>query len=299
MTSCRTERIDASRPGARGRSDLTLRGLGTAPGGRRGRRRRVRVLGGPARGVRLELDIAREKAYWVGVYEPEAQDALARALVPGAVFYDVGAHIGFFSMLAGALGARVYAFEPMPENAARIRDNAGLNSFDVDVDVIEVAVWDSDAGIGLLPGGSSSEWRATPEASRPASRSMPSPSPTRPPDVIRIDVEGAEREVLAGAARLLAERRPVVIREVHGNEPSERGRQLLAGYVVETLGGEWKLVAGRLRTLPKMAPCSCSRLSSGRRSAPSSGRMPAIRSPWRCWRACGRAPCAGPLSSPR
>lgn len=64
-----------------------------------------------------------------------------------------------------------------------------------------------------------------------------------PPDVIKIDIEGAEARVLAGAARLLAERRPIVICEVHGREERELVRQLLRDYDVETLGSDWRLVA--------------------------------------------------------
>lgn len=206
-----------------------------------GRPRRVRVLLGRARGARLELDLAREKAYWTGTYEPEVQDLLADVLTPGAVFYDVGGHIGFFSVFAARLGARVVAFELLPENVSRIRRNAALNG--LGIEVVEAAAWDSSEGVGLVAGSSSSEWRAAPAGPSGSVSLDEFAALHSPPDVIKIDVEGAEARVLAGAARLLAERRPIVICEVHGREERELVRQLLEGYHVETLGSEWRLVA--------------------------------------------------------
>ena len=206
-----------------------------------GRLRRVRVLSGRARGARLELDLAGEKAYWAGTYEPEVQDLLAGTLTPGAVFYDVGGHIGFFSVLAARLGAQVFTFELLPENARRIRRNAALNG--VEIEVVEEAAWDSSEGVSLVAGSSSSEWRAAPAGTSGSVSLDEFAALHPPPDVIKIDVEGAEARVLAGAARLLAERRPIVICEVHGREERELVRQLLRDYDVETLGSDWRLVA--------------------------------------------------------
>src|SRR4051794_32864724 len=65
-----------------------------------------------------------QPGYLFGTSEPQEQALLKQWLKPGAVFYDVGANIGFFSTLAGRLvgntGA-VYAFEPFPESAERCR----------------------------------------------------------------------------------------------------------------------------------------------------------------------------------
>lgn len=137
----------------------------------------MRVLSGRARGARLELDLAREKAYWTGTYEPEVQDFLAGVLTPGAVFYDVGGHIGFFSVLAARLGAHVVTFEPLPGNVSRIRRNAALNGFEIEV--VEAAAWDSSEGVSLIAGNSSSEWR--PQARLSACRSTSSPPCTPHP----------------------------------------------------------------------------------------------------------------------
>jgi len=206
-----------------------------------GRARVVRILSGAGRGARLELDLTREKAYWLGYYEGPVQRFLQEQVVPGAVVYDVGAHIGFVSLCAARLGARVFAFEASPENVSRLRRTAALNG--LPIEVVERAVWDSDEGVALVPGASASEWRSSPGGAVP-STTLDAFASTHPaPDVVKIDVEGAEARVLRGARRLLAERRPVVVCEVHGEAQRAEVRRLLAEYDVEPLESEWRLVA--------------------------------------------------------
>jgi FkbM family methyltransferase len=224
----------ASRPQAR----LPRRLLNAVVGERL---RSVRVLTGVARGRRLELDLSREKAYWVGHYEAPVQEFMRAHVQPGDIVYDVGAHIGFLSLCAASLGARVFAFEASPANASRLRRTAELNN--VPIEPVEAAVWDAEEGVALLPGASASEWRPAPGgpttgvtldgfvASHPA------------PDLLKIDVEGAEARVLHGARRLLAERRPIVLCEIHGPDTRDEVLRLLSGYRVEPLGSEWRLVA--------------------------------------------------------
>ena len=70
--------------------------------------------------------------YALGTSEPPVQDALARLVKPGDVAYDIGANVGFFTVLLGRLvgptGA-VAAFEPLPPTAEALRKNAALNGF--------------------------------------------------------------------------------------------------------------------------------------------------------------------------
>jgi FkbM family methyltransferase len=206
-----------------------------------GRPRVVRVLGGAARGARLELDLSSEKRYWMGTYEPEVQELLHGAIRPGDVVYDVGANIGFFTIVAGRLGARVYAFEPAPENAARIARNIELNG--LDADVCEAAVWDGEGGVSLVAGDSGSEWETVAGG---GVRSVTLDAFARahvPPDVLKIDVEGAECRVLRGAHEVLRRPPRLVVCEAHGHEAVAEVRALLAGWTIETAGSEFRLVA--------------------------------------------------------
>lgn len=91
----------------------------------------VTVAAGGLQGATLELNLQTEKDYWLGTYEPELQRALRDWVRPGQVVYDVGANIGYVSLLlaraAGSQG-KVYAFEPLPANLERLRKNVELNS---------------------------------------------------------------------------------------------------------------------------------------------------------------------------
>jgi FkbM family methyltransferase len=203
--------------------------------------RRVRVLGGVARGARLELDLTREKAYWLGRYELPVQDAMRRYVGPGSVVYDVGAHLGFFAVAAATLGARVYAFEAAPENAARIRRHALLNG--APIEVVEGAVWDVAGTVGLRAGDSDREWRTHGAGSLQTVVLDEFVVAHELPTLVKIDVEGAEVHVLRGAGSLLRTSRPVVICELHGEPARTEALELLSGYELHALPNEWRVLA--------------------------------------------------------
>lgn len=68
-----------------------------------------------------------EKLYVVGLYDREGMTTLEELMKPGEIFYDVGANIGPFSLLAHSCGASVYAFEGHPETTKRCRENFEIN----------------------------------------------------------------------------------------------------------------------------------------------------------------------------
>jgi FkbM family methyltransferase len=206
-----------------------------------GRRRVVRVLSGIARGRRLDIDLGSQKAYWTGRYERQLQRFLRETLRPGDVFYDVGAHQGFFSVCAARLGARVYAFEPVAANLRHLHRNIELNG--ADVEVVPAAVSDAPGRVGLAAGASSAQWRITLGDEVPATTLDEFARDHPAPRVVKIDVEGAELGVLRGATRLLREHRPILVCELHGRENREQVRGLLAGYELRTLESERRVVA--------------------------------------------------------
>jgi FkbM family methyltransferase len=165
-----------------------------------------------------------------GDLETAVQEALRRHLGPGDVLYDIGANLGFFSLLGavfvGVERGRVYAFEPAPDNARAIRENAALNGLR-NIEVLEQAAA-AATGRGRLQVVDDQSWSVLEEyGEHPGTQrvvdvelvavdDLVASGELRPPTAVKIDVEGAELAVLEGMRRTLAEHRPAVICELHG-----------------------------------------------------------------------------------
>jgi FkbM family methyltransferase len=195
----------------------------------------VQVQRGPAQGLWLHLNPRTGRTYFEGAGEPEVQNALQRYLHPGMIFYDIGANIGFFSLLAARIvgeNGRVIAFEADPEIATRLRVHVTRNDFRA-ISVEEKAVWSEpstvffartdpatspDRGLGHIVAtdvGDTIQVNAV---------SLDKYVQTVPaPDFLKCDVEGAEVEVFRGAQRLLTEKHPGILCEMH----SDSNRRLL------------------------------------------------------------------------
>jgi FkbM family methyltransferase len=148
---------------------------------------------------------------WLGTYERETQRLLAGLLRPGRVFYDLGANVGFYSVMAARRGAIVHAFEPEPGNLLALRRHVELNALNIVVH--EAAVSDVEGRATF--GGSGSTGRLGDgriEVQTVALDSLTIP----PPDVMKIDVEGAELAVLRGGYRTIARHLPAILLEPHG-----------------------------------------------------------------------------------
>jgi FkbM family methyltransferase len=190
----------------------------------------VQVQRGPAQGLWLHLNPRTGRTYFEGAGEPDVQNALQQYLRPGMIFYDIGANIGFFSLLAARIvgkDGRVVAFEADPEIAARLREHASRNEFGT-ISVEEKAVWSEpstvffartdpaispDRGLGhIVAAGGVDTIRVNTVSLDEYLLAEPAP------DFLKCDVEGAEVEVFRGARRLLTEKRPGILCEMHSDE---------------------------------------------------------------------------------
>lgn len=212
------------------------------------RRRDVLVRHGANAGLRLN-PAGSFAGYALGTTEPQLQAALVAELRPGATFYDLGANVGFFTLLAarrvGPRG-RVYAFEPLPENLAGLRHNIDLNGFG-NVEVLPAAVSDADGEAELEVHGHQVTARiGTPEVPATGSGQRTTTVATvtldhlvstgvRAPDVVKIDIEGAEVAAIRGARRTLREHRPVLLCALHGTNRAFVDAVVASGYGVEAL----------------------------------------------------------------
>jgi len=146
-------------------------------------------------------------------FEPDLVECM-RGLIAGAdVLVDVGANVGFYACLARSLGRRVVAIEPHPTNVRMLLQNLRSNSWE-DVEVFPVGLGASAGMTTIFGGGTGASLRQGWDGLSPRFDRQLIPLSTldtitgdRFPGqrlLIKIDVEGWEHDVLAGAARTLA-----------------------------------------------------------------------------------------------
>ena len=191
----------------------------------------VRIQNGPSKELWIRLNPRTGQNVQKGIGEPEVQQALVDHLQRGMTFYDLGANIGFFSLMAARLvgpQGRVFSFEADPEIAKRLRENLSRNQFD-DAQVVEKAVWfesttvsfarvdpntSPDRGLGHVSADRSEAGVITVEAVSLDQFVAANPAP----DFLKCDVEGAEVAVFQGATNVLLKKRPVLLVEMHSLE---------------------------------------------------------------------------------
>ena len=208
------------------------------------RQRDVAVRNGVAKGLKFNTgESCPELA--LGTYEVPIQNIFAQHLKSGDVFYDIGANVGFFSIIAAKLvgdTGKVYAFEPGEENAKSIRHNAQLNSFS-QIEVIEKAVsHTSGEGQLLLAEYSGGHALATADAPPDLAGEVTvdlvsiddliAQKKIKPPNFVKVDVEGAELDVLKGMRETIKTHQPTIIYEVDDGDRTgyERKYRELANF---------------------------------------------------------------------
>ena len=180
---------------------------------------------------------------WIG-HEPELMRWWARLALEAQCVLDIGANTGTFAFIAKALrpSAQVHAFEPLARIAAMMAENAVVSGLDVVRSQVAVADQSGEAIIHDPGGGNvySASLRADFLPGRKEAYSVPVTSVDEhcarfglEPDLIKIDVEGAEGDVLLGAEETISRFQPVVLCEWAGGASANGGARRMmenAGY---------------------------------------------------------------------
>ena len=197
------------------------------------------VLRGPARGIRYRIFSDYGLAPLLGRWEPSAQRLMEKHISPGCAAYDIGANHGVHTLLMAKLVGRlghVYAFEPIPEIMARLRENVQLNGFS-NVTCVELALGDWTGSSWFARGIDSSRGRLVGPSSGELSVGITTLDEYvlgeghRAPCFVKLDVEGAESRVLSGAKGVLKAHRPTLLIELHN--PTE---DVAVGGILRDLG---------------------------------------------------------------
>jgi FkbM family methyltransferase len=222
------------------------------------------------------IRLRRNRSFWLRdplTHERGVFGGLQRLVRPGDVVYDVGANLGLYTrFLVTAFGAsRVLAFEPMRNNIELLKKNIAIDPAAASrVSVYELALGDTDgeellqvddvmsasASLDRVRAGRPAEGREqlglAPVTEKVVVRRLDTlikEANLPPPNVIKVDIEGAEQLLLAGATETLAKHRPRLIMEMH--EPAttkqvlktlERHGYSTFGFVREGANNVWRSV---------------------------------------------------------
>jgi FkbM family methyltransferase len=166
------------------------------------------------------------------IYEPLETAILLERLKPGQTFVDIGANIGYYTLLAARQvgpGGRVYAFEPDAENFKLLRKNIGINGY-ANVTLIPSAVSSQtgEAKLYLNPLNlgdhrlvDSKDGRAAISIQRVALDDYFKQLET-PPHFIKMDIQGAESGALAGMKNLVSRASSLILVSEFGPEGLRR-----------------------------------------------------------------------------
>jgi len=196
------------------------------------------ILNGDLRGAKW-IAGSSTNGCWLGIYERAVQVLLGRHLQPEAVFYDIGANVGFFSLLASRLvgsRGRVVAFEPLLRNISFLKSHLKLNRIS-NVIVLETALGDFD-GTVRLDSGKGPSTAAVGDTGEVISLqtldSVIGSGQIPPPNVMKIDIEGYETQMLKGAETTIKAAKPDIILSAHGWKRRDECIHLLEewGYTV-------------------------------------------------------------------
>lgn len=180
---------------------------------------------------------------WLGTYEFDKQRLFEKYIKPGMVIYDVGANAGFYTLLSSVLTGdtgKIFAFEPVPQNIFYIKKHLELNKI-INTVIVEKAVSDkiykAKFSLSSSPSmGHISEEGEIEVETITLDEFIKQENPY--PDLIKMDIEGAEYDALKGSEGILKTKKPVIFLATHGNEVRDKCLKVLRefGYNIQTIG---------------------------------------------------------------
>ncbi len=213
------------------------------------------VLQGRLRGKRW-IAGSSDHGCWLGSYEYATRRVFEETITPGSIVYDVGAHVGYYTLLASELvgeDGHVYAFEPHPKNIIYLHQHLAMNAIK-NTTVFEGAVADRSGEAQFKFGPSRSMGKISDQGETRVKLfsldELIAEGKIEPPKFIKIDVEGAELEVLHGASNCLRTHHPMLFLETHSDKIHQESLRELRhlGYRVkpitnQTLNGSGTVLA--------------------------------------------------------
>lgn len=182
--------------------------------------------------------------YWLGVYELYKQRAISACCRQGMVAYDIGAHAGFYTMMFARLSGkegRVYAFEPNALNLRYLKTHIDINNVK-NATILPIALG-QDTGYSFFnESGNSSTGHVTANQTAvmvplDSIDNLIGKKLIEPPNIIKIDVEGAELDVLYGARATIQKYNPLIFVAIDNHDSKDYIYEFLKdmGYIIDCL----------------------------------------------------------------
>lgn len=204
-------------------------------------RRAYSVRSGPLKGARFVLGALSGQGGGASVYfnkmETEQTAEMLETLTVGQTFFDIGANVGYYTILASRLvgpSGQVVAFEPLVRNLAYLQRHVELNNAS-NVRVLPFAVSSESTILSFSSGQNSAMGHL--DADGAGDTVVPTVTLDEiterlgiMPDVLKIDVEGAEMDVFRGAEHVLSEAKPAIFLSTHSPELRRQCTELLISY---------------------------------------------------------------------
>ena len=208
----------------------------------------IPILSGTAKGFKWIAGSTNDSGPWIGIYELNIQKALNNLLKEGDVFYDIGANVGFFTILGSKLvgnRGKVIAFEPLQVNFSFLLRHIKINYLS-NVSIIEKAVSsknniqkmtvplvDNNAAYSMAEFCSNGDIKVD----TVTVDNLVFDSKYSPPNIIKMDIEGAEFLALCGMEKTIEKYKPTILLSTHGEKVDKQCRKFLGdrGYKITLL----------------------------------------------------------------
>lgn len=152
---------------------------------------------------------------WLGIYEKEKQKAISKLVKPGMICYDIGAHVGFYSLLFSKLignNGYIYAFEPLLRNVELLKKHLKINTIK-NVKIITALVSEKLGYTKFDNSNDSFTGKISNKGIKIKTISIDEEINNKnisPPNIVKIDVEGHELFVLNGMKKTLILYKPIL-----------------------------------------------------------------------------------------
>jgi len=184
----------------------------------------ITIPNGPNKGKKFIVN--SDSFYASGQYEADSVMKMLDIIKDDDIVYDIGANMGYYSMAFSDCCKQVYAFEPLPKNLEIVEQHIAENNIN-NVDIFPYAITDEDKTLIFTSsqGTASNTYKTDSETFQSASNTIEVEGKSLdnlvlngeipPPNFIKIDVEGAELDLLHGAEKVLLKYKPAVVVATH------------------------------------------------------------------------------------